>query len=356
MTIQETTQADMLVEPSDGLVSSASQAMPDETVSAETLGSQPLPLSVSKTSRSGEFDGGSLDVQNIYARQASRYELLSPEDEIRLGKLVFDGEQAKRRINSTELSQKEAAELAKVIEAGDVAFKQFTEANLRLVMYILRKCSIPRYIPTPDLIQAGNIGLMKAVRNYDYRTGFKFASLAKTYIYREIIRTAQTFNALIHLPVGVAENIRKINDTRFQITAMLGRDPSDQEVASYLGIPVEVVQEASSLDYQLLSLDGQSYEEDPEFQSGANNGQTETAAIGNQLREFVTSLVTRNSTSRDAKIVLMHFGFRGEPYNFNQIGEHFGLTRERVRQIVAMVLRDMREEVASKGYELSEWA
>ena len=275
----------------------------------------------------GGDDRGSTvdDPVKVYLKEIGRVPLLTPEEEIELAiRIADDDQKAKQRL---------------------------AEANLRLVVSIAKRY-VGRGMQFLDLIQEGNLGLIKAVDKFDYTKGFKFSTYATWWIRQAITRAIADQARTIRIPVHMVETINKVKKTNSQLLHKNGRDPSAEEIAAELDMPVEKVREILRVAQEPVSLETPIGEEEdshlgdfiPDDEAPAPADAASMLLLKEQLNDVLKTL-----TPREAKVLALRFGLEdGHPHTLEEVGSEFGVTRERIRKIEAKALRKLRHPSRSK--------
>jgi RNA polymerase primary sigma factor len=287
------------------------------------------------------------DTVGLYLKEMSRVPLLCVEEEMDIARRIEVGRASKKELtmHCGKLTANRRSELDALIQDGIFAREHLIKANTRLVVSVAKKY-IGRGVPFLDLIQEGNLGLMKAVEKYDYHRGFRFSTYATWWIRQTITRSIADQGRTIRVPVHMIDRIRQLYKLTHEMEQKLGRAPTVDELAVELGLNESKVQWMLRVSWLPLSLESPvGDEEDSELGMFVEDEITPTpiqSAYRNMLQEKVDEVLGTLSP-REARILRLRFGLdNGRTYTLEEVGQKFGLTRERIRQIEGKALRRLR--------------
>ena len=303
------------------------------------------------------------DPVRMYLKEIGKVPLLSADEEIELAQNMEDGAVATEKINVLKgrldgASEEEKAEikeeiktLQRDVDKGADAKKRLAEANLRLVVSIAKRY-VGRGMLFLDLIQEGNLGLIKAVEKFDYKKGYKFSTYATWWIRQAITRAIADQARTIRIPVHMVETINKLIRVSRQLLQELGREPSPEEIAKEMNMPVERVREILKISQEPVSLETPIGEEEDshlgDFIKDDNVPVPADAAAFTLLKEQLEE-VLGTLTEREQKVLTLRFGLEdGRARTLEEVGKEFNATRERIRQIEAKALRKLRHPSRSR--------
>jgi RNA polymerase primary sigma factor len=291
------------------------------------------------------------DTVGLYLKEMARVPLLSLEEEVGLAKTLCKGREAKRTLRKGVSDVDERDRLELFVEDARLAREHLIKANTRLVVSIAKKY-MGRGVPFLDLIQEGNLGLMKAVEKFDYTRGYRFSTYATWWIRQTITRAIADQGRTIRVPVHMSDRIRRLYKTARQLEQEHGRKPTPEEIAQEMELEPRKVQWMLKVSWRPLSLERPvGEEEDSELGSFIEDEGTPTptqSAYQNLLRERVEEVLS-TLTPREARILRLRFGLQnGRSYTLEEVGQKFGLTRERIRQIEGKALRRLRHPRRSR--------
>ncbi len=301
------------------------------------------------------------DPVRMYLKEIGKVPLLSPDEEIHLAQAMSAGNEASRKLKEEEariaagepreLTPVETADLKDALKAGEKAKKKLAEANLRLVVSIAKRY-VGRGMLFLDLIQEGNLGLIKAVEKFDYTKGYKFSTYATWWIRQAITRAIADQARTIRIPVHMVETINKVIRVSRQLLQELGHDPSPNEIAKEMNMPVEKVREILKIAQEPVSLETPIGEEEDshlgDFIPDEGASEPSEAASFTLLKEQLMDVLS-TLTPREEKVLKLRFGIEdGRTRTLEEVGKEFNVTRERIRQIEAKALRKLRHPSRSK--------
>ena len=296
------------------------------------------------------------DPVRMYLKEIGRVPLLSADEEVVLATAMSVGRAAQERIdeaaeNEETIPDEEMAQLKKDIKEGNKAKQKLAEANLRLVVSIAKRY-VGRGMLFLDLIQEGNLGLIKAVEKFDYTKGYKFSTYATWWIRQAITRAIADQARTIRIPVHMVETINKVIRVSRQLLQQLGHDPSPEEISAEMGMPVDKVREILKIAQEPVSLETPIGEEEDshlgDFIPDEGASEPSEAASFTLLKEQLVDVLS-TLTPREEKVLKLRFGIEdGRTRTLEEVGKEFNVTRERIRQIEAKALRKLRHPSRSK--------
>lgn len=301
------------------------------------------------------------DPVRMYLKEIGKVNLLTPEEEISLAQNMGTGSLAREQLADVErtlkrgedvsMTPEEAKELKKLVRRGEIAKQRLAEANLRLVVSIAKRY-VGRGMLFLDLIQEGNLGLIKAVEKFDYTKGYKFSTYATWWIRQAITRAIADQARTIRIPVHMVETINKVIRVSRQLLQELGHDPTPEEISTEMGIPVDKVREILKIAQEPVSLETPIGEEEDshlgDFIPDEDASEPSEAASFTLLKEQLVD-VLGTLTPREEKVLKLRFGIEdGRTRTLEEVGKEFNVTRERIRQIEAKALRKLRHPSRSK--------
>ncbi len=296
------------------------------------------------------------DPVRMYLKEIGKFNLLSPDEEVALAKEIAAGVEAKTQLEEMEASGEEIpeevrSELKKLIAKGERSKQRLSEANLRLVVSIAKRYT-GRGMMFLDLIQEGNLGLIKAVEKFDFTKGYKFSTYATWWIRQAITRAIADQARTIRIPVHMVETINKVIRVSRQLLQELGHDPTPEEIAEEMGMDVDKVREILKIAQEPVSLETPIGEEEDshlgDFIQDEDASEPSEVASYTLLKEQLVEVLS-TLTPREEKVLKLRFGIEdGRTRTLEEVGKEFHVTRERIRQIEAKALRKLRHPSRSK--------
>ncbi|GAP18143.1 sigma-70 family RNA polymerase sigma factor [Levilinea saccharolytica] len=285
------------------------------------------------------------DTIGLYLKEVSRVPLLNAEEEVELAQRIERGRMAREELARGNVSMRRRMELRRLIEDGWAAREHLITANSRLVISVAKKY-MGRGVPFLDLIQEGNIGLIRATKKFDYRRGHKFSTYATWWIRQAVTRAIADQGRTIRVPVHMGDQINKLLRIQHQLTQRLGREPSVEELAEALDVPPKKVENMIQVARRPLSLETPTDDEEDsvlgDFIEDDEAPPPDDTATYNLLREHLEE-VLNSLPPREVRILQLRYGLLdGQAYTLEEVGRKMGVTRERVRQIEAQALSRLR--------------
>ncbi|QIY70911.1 RNA polymerase sigma factor [Streptomyces sp. RLB1-33] len=339
--------------PTAGAVEAEAEAEP---VEVETEAEVPEPVELPR-GRSTDTGGPSSDLFRQYLREIGRIPLLTAAEEVELARRVEAGLFAEEKLRlAPDLDSQLALDLDKLVVMGRMAKRRLIEANLRLVVSVAKRY-VGRGLTMLDLVQEGNLGLIRAVEKFDYARGYKFSTYATWWIRQAMSRALADQARTIRVPVHVVELINRVVRVQRRMLQERGYEPTPDEVAAHLDLPGERVSEVLRLAQEPVSLHAPVGEEDDValgdlIEDGDATSPVESAAFL-LLREHLEAVLSTLG-ERERKVVQLRYGLAdGRPRTLEEIGRIFGVTRERIRQIESKTLNKLRDHAFAdqlRGY------
>ncbi len=285
------------------------------------------------------------DTIGLYLKEVSRVPLLTAEEEVELAQRIERGRMAREELARGNVSPKRRQELRRLIEDGWAAREHLITANSRLVISVAKKY-MGRGVPFLDLIQEGNIGLIRATKKFDYRRGHKFSTYATWWIRQAVTRAIADQGRTIRVPVHMGDQINKLLRVQHQLTQRLGREPTVEELAEALDVPPRKVENMIQVARRPLSLETPTDDEEDsvlgDFIEDEEAPPPDDTATYNLLRQHLEE-VLNTLPPREVRILQLRYGLLdGQAYTLEEVGRKMGVTRERVRQIEAQALSRLR--------------
>ncbi|MBX3046571.1 MAG: sigma-70 family RNA polymerase sigma factor [Anaerolineales bacterium] len=329
----------------------------EQAADADLSGDEDLEEEESESRRQREADDNYLanidtdDMIGLYLKEVGRVPLLTAAEEVSLAKRIEKGRIAREVLASGRLEEAQRGKYRFNIEDGWAAREHLITANSRLVISVAKKY-MGRGVPFQDLIQEGNIGLIRAAKKFDYRRGHKFSTYATWWIRQAVTRAIADQGRTIRVPVHMGDQINKLLRVQHQLTQRLGREPSVEELAAALDVPAKKVENMIQVARRPLSLETPTDDEEDsvlgDFIQDHEAPAPDDSATYNLLRQHLGEVLD-GLPPREVRILQLRYGLLdGQAYTLEEVGSKMGVTRERVRQIEAQALSRLRHPVVSK--------
>jgi RNA polymerase primary sigma factor len=295
------------------------------------------------------------DPVRMYLQEIGRYPLLTPQQEVELAMQTEAGIRAEEKLETVDLlPPEERLILERTVRQADRARKRLVEANLRLVVSIAKKY-VGRGLSLLDLIQEGNLGLIRAVEKFDYRKGFKFSTYATWWIRQAVTRALADQARTIRVPVHMVETINKLARAQRTLMQELGRDPTIEEIAEELELEPEKVSELRRIAQDPVSLETPLGEEEESTLADFvedHDAEIPVEAASFKLLQSYLSLTLEGLNQREREVLVMRFGLAdGKVRTLEEVGAYFNVTRERIRQIETKALAKLRQPARARKLE-----
>jgi RNA polymerase primary sigma factor len=293
------------------------------------------------------------DTIALYLKEISRIPLLTQDEEIRLSKIIECGKKAALRLRKADPTRKTRTvlELKEQARQGQAARRELIEANFRLVVSIAKKY-VGHGVSFMDLIQEGNIGLIKAVEKFEYQRGFKLSTYATWWIRQAVSRALSDQGRTIRVPVHMGERITQLSRVSRELVQKNGNEPTEEEIAAEMGVTVRLLERIRQAAQYPLSLEMEVGEDMDsnlgDFIEDDNTPAPPDTAVQEMLRERLCD-VLGSLSAREGRVLQLRFGLQdGRAYTLEEVGQKFGVTRERIRQIEAKALSKLRHPRRSR--------
>lgn len=291
------------------------------------------------------------DTIGLYLKEVSRVPLLSATEEVELAQRIESGRMAREELARGNVNQRRRVELRHLIEDGWSAREHLITANSRLVISVAKKY-MGRGVPFLDLIQEGNIGLIRATKKFEYRRGHKFSTYATWWIRQAVTRAIADQGRTIRVPVHMGDQINKLLRVQHQLTQKLGRKPTTEELAEHLEVPPKKVENMIQVARRPLSLELPTDDEEDsmlgDFIEDEEAPPPDDTATYNLLKEHLVNVLD-SLPPREVRILQLRYGLLdGQSYTLEEVGRKMGVTRERVRQIEAQALSRLRHPIIKR--------
>jgi len=294
----------------------------------------------------------------LYVKEATQVPLLTREEEVELAERIEHGRIAQQELARGKVNQRRIKELRLIIEDGFQARERLIRSNARLVISVAKRYT-GRGVPFLDLVQEGNIGLMRAAKKFDYRRGYKFSTYATWWIRQAITRAIAEQSRTIRLPVHMSDQIVRMNRVQHQLQQTMGRIPSNEELAEAMEVPMDKLEYMTEVSQQPISLQAPIREDDDEslgeFIEDASAPDPEESALQLVMDRDLQDILG-HLPPRELRVLQLRFGLgSGQALTLNEVGRKMGITRERVRQLESQALARLRSpEVKVKLHTYAE--